>query len=112
MNQQYKVTQKWYRPYPIIGEKAWASWKIALVSFVLFNFMLQIGTHWGNYYPSASQRGLKPQQAHNRPLMIAPFDYSSGGIRADRERDAQMYATANVDDYAFKTALFSSRNMW
>ena len=57
MNQQYKVTQKWHRKFPIITDKAWASWKIAVIGFFMFNLTIQIGTHWGDKYPSASQRG-------------------------------------------------------
>jgi hypothetical protein len=38
-----------------------------------------------------------------------PFEFSTGGIRSDRE--AELYAKANLDDFAFKTNLFSSRKM-
>jgi pterin-4a-carbinolamine dehydratase len=57
MNQQYKVTQKWFIQYPLISSKAYTSWKIALASFVIFNFVLSIGFSWGRTYPSATNRG-------------------------------------------------------
>ena len=110
MNKQQQITQKWFREHPFVGEKAWASWKIFIVSFVLFNFTLQLGTHWGNFYPSASQRGDKPQAAHYRPLMVVDYEFYSGGIRSDRE--VELYSKAFVDDYAFKKTHFASRNMW
>jgi hypothetical protein len=110
MNQQQQITGKWYREHPLIGDKTWASWKIFLVSFVLFNFGLQVGTHWGNFHPSSSQRGEKPQAGHYRPLIVTDYDFFSGGIRTERE--VELYAKAFVDDYAFKKRIFSSRNMW
>lgn len=109
MNQQYSVTQKWHRKYPFASDKTWASFKIFLVSFVLFNFGLQLGTHWFNFEPSASQRGEMPQAGHYRPLMVMPFEFATGGIRSERE--AELYAKANVDDFSFKTNLFSSRKL-
>ena len=83
MNQQHQVTAKWYSEHPIIGDKAWASWKIFLVGFVLFNFGLQVTTHFGIYSPSSSQRGGKPQAGHNRPLIVSDYEFTSGGIRSE-----------------------------
>ena len=80
-----------------------------MVGFVLFNFALQIGVHWGNLYPSASQRGEAPQASHYRPLIVSKFDFSTGGIHGDRE--AELYAKAFVDDYAFKKSLFSKNKL-
>ncbi len=110
MNQQQQVTSKWFREYPFIGDKSWASFKIFLVSFVLFNFSLQIGFYWGNLQPTSAQRGQTPQAGHYRPLMINDYEFFSGGIRSERE--VELYAIAFVDDYAFKKRLFSNRNMW
>lgn len=107
MNQQHQITTKWYREHPLVADKTWASWKIFIASFVLFSISLQIGTYWGNLYPSSSQRGQKPQAAHYRPLMVVDYEFSSGGIRTDRE--VELYAKAFVDDYAFKKTLFTSK---
>jgi len=109
MNQQFTVTQKWHREHPFLSGKSWASLKIFLASFFLFNFALQLSAHWGVLEPTAAQRGEKPQVAHYRPIFVMPFGGSAGGIRSERE--AELYAKANVDDYAFKTNLFSSRKM-
>lgn len=89
-----------------------ASWKIFVITFVLLNFGLQVGTHWGNFYPSSGQRGERSQSEINRPIMVLPFDFNSGGIKGDIDRESESYAIANVDDYAFKKTLFSNRNMW
>jgi hypothetical protein len=105
MNQQYKVTQRWFTQYPLISSKSWTSFKIFLAGFVLINFAFQIGTHWGNYYPSAAQRGQKSQAAQYRPLIVAPYRYTPG--QADQ---ADLYAQGHVDEYAFKNSIFSSRN--
>lgn len=110
MNQQSQVTTKWFREHQFFSEKSWSSFKIFLVSFVLFNFSLQLGYHWGNLHPSASQRGQVPQSAQYRPLMINDYEFFSGGIHSEKE--VELYAKAFVDDYAFKKRLFSSRNMW
>ena len=105
MNQQYKVTQRWFTQYPIISSKSWTSFKIFIASFVLINFAFQLGTHWGNYYPSAAQRGQKPQPAHYRPIMVVPYRYTPGSMQ-----DVGLYAQGHVDEYAFKNAIFSARN--
>lgn len=110
MNKQFKVTQKWFSEYPLFSSAFWATFKIFAVSFVLFSFALQLATHWGNFYPSAAQRGEKPQAAHYRPLLVNEFDFFSGGIRSERE--VELYAKAFVEDYAFKRTLFTYRNMW
>jgi pterin-4a-carbinolamine dehydratase len=73
MNQQYQVTQKWHRQYPLVGAKTLATWQIALFGFIAFNFVLSFGIKWGNVYPSAKSRGLKPAAAHNRPFIVGPF---------------------------------------
>lgn len=112
MNKQYKITQKWHSRFPLFTEKTWATWKIAIIGFFLLNFTIQLGANWGNLYPSATQRGQKPQAAHYRPLMVAPFNFTSGGLKGNLETDSTLYAAANVDDYAFKQTLFSSRNMF
>ena len=105
MNQQYKVTQKWFTQYPLLTPKAYTSWKIALATFVLFNFALSVGFSWGREYPSATNRGQKPQAVHNRPLIVSGFEMTSGALRGDKQ--VELYALANVDDYAFKTNIFS-----
>lgn len=110
MNKEFQITNKWFSKYPILTSKSWSSIKIFIVTFFLFNFTLQIGTHWGLFYPSASQRGEKPQAGHYRPLIVTQFEFASGGVRS--ERDIDLYAKAYVDDYAFKRHLFSSSNMW
>ena len=110
MNKQYTITQKWFTPYPFVDSKTWSSLKIFIACFFLFNFGLQIGTHWGIMYPSASQRGEKPQAGHYRPLMVLPFEFHTNGIQSAKE--AELYATAYVDDFAFKRTMFDSRNMW
>jgi hypothetical protein len=94
--------------YPWVSRSAIASWKIFLVTFVLAHFALQIGVFWGNFYPTASQRGEKPQAANYRHLLVTPFDFHSGGLRTNT--DAELYALAFVDDYAFKRTLFRSRS--
>ena len=80
-----------------------------MIGFLLFNFTLQIGTHWGVLYPSSTQRGQAPQAAHIRPLIVAPFEFHTGAIRG--EKQVELYAKANVDDYAFKSNIFSSTKM-
>ena len=105
MNQQYKVTQKWFSAYPLISSKAYTSWKIAFATFVLFNFALSIGFSWGREYPSATNRGQKPQAVHSRPLIVAPFEVTTGALKG--EKQVELYALANVDTYAFKTNIFS-----
>jgi len=110
MNQQSQVTTKWFREHQFFSDKSWSSFKIFFVSFVLFNFSLQLGYHWGNFNPSSAQRGQVPQSGHYRPLMINDYEFFSGGIRSEREVD--LYAKAFVDDYAFKKRIFSNRNMW
>ena len=42
--------------------------------------------------------------------MVSNFDFKHGGIHGDRE--TELYAKANVDDYAFKRTLFTNRNIW
>jgi pterin-4a-carbinolamine dehydratase len=110
MNKQYKVTQKWFSEYPLVSSSSWTSFKIFLVSFVLINFVFQMGTHWGNMYPSSAQRGEKPQSAHYRPLLVNEFEFFAGGIRSERE--VELYAKAFVEDYAFKRALFNHKSMF
>jgi hypothetical protein len=105
MNQQFKVTQRWFSQYPYISSKSWTSFKIFLATFVLINFAFQIGTHWGNYYPSAAQRGLRSQTGNYRPLLVIPFKYTPGSAALVDE-----YAHSNVDEYAFKTSIFSAKN--
>lgn len=108
MNQQSQVATKWHREFPVLSSKQWASWKIFLGCFVLFNFSLQLGMHLGNPYPTAAQRGNTPQAAHNKPLIIAPFEVQSNFAG---ERAIRSYAIANVDDYALKTNIFSNNKM-
>jgi len=110
MNQQYKVTQRWFVKYPLISSASWTSLRVFLAFFVLGNLLFQLGTNWGNYQPSAAQRGQKPQSAHFRPLMVVDFEFFSGGIRSEKE--VELYAKAFVDDWAFKKAHFSSRSIW
>ena len=105
MNQQFTVTQRWFSQYPLISSKSWTSFKVFLASFVLLNFVFQLGTNWGNIYPSASQRGLK--DPHYRPILVAPFRYHGGSMK-----DVDLYAQGHVDEYAFKNAIFSSRNFF
>ncbi len=106
MNQQYAITQKWYRQYPFIASKTLVSWQVLIVGFVAFNFLVSIGVKWGNIYPTSSSRGLGPQAIHNRPLIAAPFEIATGAVRG--QRNVEVYAMANVDDYAFKTNTFSA----
>jgi len=105
MNQQYKVTQKWFTQYPLLSSRAFTSWKIFIASFILFNFTLSIGFSWGRSYPSATQRGKAPQAVHNRPLIVAPWEITTGALKGDKQ--VELYALANVDTYAFKTNTFS-----
>lgn len=110
MNQQYAIANKWFSKHPILSEKAFAQWKIFIVSFFLFNIILSIGVKWGVNYPTATQRGLKPQSAHYRPLLVEGFELTAGGLRTDRQ--AELYAKGHVDDFAFKEKLYSNRYMW
>lgn len=109
MNKQMQITQKWFSPYPWVTSSQWTTFKIFIVTFVLVNFAFQMVTHWGVLYPSASQRGEKPQAGHYRPIMVNSFEFNTGGIRG--EKQVELYAKANVDDYAFKTNLFSSKKV-
>jgi len=63
---------------------------------------------WGNFYPTSSQRGEKPQAANYRHIIVAPFEFESGALRSNV--DADLYALAFVDDYAFKRTLFRNRS--
>jgi hypothetical protein len=105
MNQQYTVTQRWFVQYPIISSKSWTSFKIFLATFVIVNFVFQLGYNWGNYYPSAGQRGQRDQTGHYRPLMVVPFNYTPGSMDS-----VDQYAQGRVDEFAFKNSIFSSRN--
>lgn len=107
MNQQFTVTKRWFSQYPLISSKSWTSFKVFLATFVLLNLVFQLGTHWGNYYPSAAQRGEKDQASHYRPLLVAPFTYHGGSAR-----DVDIYAQSHVDEYTFKTSIFNSRNFF
>jgi hypothetical protein len=42
--------------------------------------------------------------------MVTNYEFSSGGVRGDWQ--TELFAIANVDDFAFKRTLFSNRNMW
>jgi hypothetical protein len=105
MNQQYKVTQKWFIQYPLVASSTLTTWKIVIASFVLFNFVLSIGFSWGRGVPSATQRGRAPQAVHSRPLIVAPFEITTGALKGEKE--VELYAMANVDTYTFKTNTFS-----
>ena len=107
MNQQFKITQRWFSKYPLISSRSWTSFKIFLGCFVLVNFAFQLGTHWGNYYPSAAQRGQKDQAANYRPLMVLPFNYTAGSLD-----NVDNYAKGRVDEFAYKNVIFSSRNFF
>jgi hypothetical protein len=107
MNQQYTVTQRWFSQYPFITSKSWTSFKIFLASFVLINFVLQLGYNWGNYYPSAAQRGQKDHTGHYRPILVVPFTYTPGN-----KDQVDLYARGHVDEYAFKNSIFSARNFF
>lgn len=107
MNGQYKITLKTFRMYPIIDDKTWASVKIFVAAFILGSFALQFFTHLGNYYPSSTQRGQAPQSTQFRPLIVEPYNFYSGNMHTDR--DAELYTKAYVDDYAFKTQMFTAR---
>ncbi len=85
MNQQSQVTQKWFRKHPMMTDKAWSSWKIFIVAFFAINMSVQLGVHFGDFYPSALQRGEKPQAGHFRPLIVSGFEFSTGGIRDDKQ---------------------------
>ena len=106
MNNQLQVAQKWYWRYPLLEDKSWSTLKIVFVGLFLFSTGLQIGTHWGETYPTSRQRGHSPQLAHLRPVIVAPFQISAGTNHSDR--DAEILAKGNVDDYAFKTNVFNS----
>lgn len=93
--------------YPYIDSKSWTTAKIMFVAFFLGCFSLQFFTHLGNYYPSSTQRGEKPQSAHYRPMIVTEYNFYSGSLTTDR--DAELYTKAYVDDYAFKTTLFTSK---
>lgn len=108
MNQQFKVTGRWFSQYPLFSSKTIATWKIFFVSLILGTVALNIGVHWGNPYPSASQRGQKPQAARYRPLIVSPYEFESGAGRT--KQDADLYAKGFIDDYAFKRTLFRSRS--
>lgn len=110
MNQQFKITGRWFIEYPLFSSKTWTSLKVFLLTFFGVCITLQYGMHWGNWYPSASQRGHKPQAAHFRPLLVRPFDFAVGGLRT--EQDAEAYAMTYVDEYHFKANMFTSRSAW
>jgi len=107
MNNQLAVAQKWYWRHPLFEERAWSTFKIVFVGLLLFNTGLQLGTHWGDDYFTSRQRGNKPQIAHLRPIIVAPIVVEAGAAHTDR--DAELYAKGNLDDYAFKTKIFSSK---
>jgi hypothetical protein len=110
MNQQFAVTQRWFIQYPIISSKSWASIKIFFATFVLVGFAFQLGSFWGNYYPSAAQRGEKPQAAHNNPYLVGNFYFDAGALHSDSS--AELYAKSHVDDFSFKRAFFLHKNIW
>jgi hypothetical protein len=107
MNEQYEISLHEFRQYPKISEKTIASTKIFVIGYFIGIFIIAAGVHWGNKYPSSTQRGQRPQPAHYRPLLVGPFEFYSGPLSTDK--DAELYAAAYVDDYAFKTHLFTSR---
>ena len=49
MNQQFKLTQRWFIKYPLVSSASWTSFKVFLAFFVLGNLLFQLGTNWGNY---------------------------------------------------------------
>lgn len=108
MNKQSAITQKWFVKYPLLTNKSWSSIKIFVASFVLFHVVLQIGTNWGNILPSSQQRGQRPV-TNSRPYLAMPYQIQAGGMYNDI--DAENYAKANVDDYAFKTNMFAVRKI-
>lgn len=108
MNQQYKITGRWFVQYPWTSPQAIATWKIVIFTVIVGGLLWNIGAHWGNFYPSSSQRGGAPQAAQYRRLLVAPYAFESGALRS--EKDAELYSKAFVDDYAFKRTLFRSRS--
>lgn len=71
---------------------------------------MSIATSFGVLYPSAEQRGEKPQAAHIRPMIVTPFRLAPGKMRNDN--DAQIFATTHVDDYYYKDSMFSQKRIY
>ena len=81
--------------------------KIFVVTYLLGIFVVSVGVHWGVKYPSSSQRGTRPQAAMYRYYLSRDFQDFAGAQVTDK--DCELYASAFVDDYTFKTQLFTSR---
>lgn len=108
MNQQFKIAGRWFSKYPWVKSSTWASWKIFLTTYLIVVLVVNVGHFWGTVEPTSSQRGEKPQAAHHKPLLVSNFTFTASGLRTDAE--AELYSTAFVDDYFFKTHLFTRRS--
>lgn len=60
MNDQYQIVNHDFNMYPYITSKQWASLKIFFFGTFLTIVIAQQFIHFGDKYPSAYQRGMKP----------------------------------------------------
>jgi len=90
--------------YPWVAASTVTSWKIFIGTFICLHLAISLGMSWGQVYPSSSLRGKPPQPLNNRALIVSPFETSTGALK---QENVDLYVTSNVDNYAFKTNLFS-----
>jgi hypothetical protein len=96
MNEQYEISLHEFRQYPKISEKTIASTKIFVIGYFIGIFIIAAGVHWGNKYPSSTQRGQRPQPAHYRPLLVGPFEFYSGPLSTDKDADCTLPPTLTI----------------
>jgi len=107
MNEQFLVVMKTFRMFPYIKDQTWTSIKFWAVGYFLSIVLLAFVSIYRNQHRSATQRGLKPQPSHYRPLLVDKYDFVSGGMKDDKDCDA--YAASYVDDYAYRRQFFRKR---
>jgi pterin-4a-carbinolamine dehydratase len=110
MNVENKIVMKTFKKFPLLESKVKSSWSIFFMSFVAGSLFLSFVTSFGVLYPSAEQRGEKPQAAHIRPRLVAPFSIAAGQMRTDE--DASLYAETALDDYYFKDSMFLQKRIY
>lgn len=110
MNEQAKISLKEFRMYPYINDKQWTSIKIFLLAFIGGTIALNLVLNFEDLYnpPTKTRMAFKPYSTQIRPIFETPFFFAPGTMFTDK--DAEVWAAANVDNYAFKKKIFTPRS--
>lgn len=109
MNKSYTITLKEYNAYPKISPKTIASFNIYMLTFFVGAVLFNYGYYWGENYVPAAQRG-NFYESLPRPIQVKPFVLNATTL--EQQKDLDQWVEDNLDDYAFKTSLFTSRGIF